>query len=218
MIGPRATFGRWALLAIAVLTMGLGPTRARDYGQAGQTFAVIEPDLLSTIEARLRRAEASGALARANQMFASRVAARVRRPAAVKGITKAQQARSWDFDPSITLERDIRDQEGNLVASAGHKVNPLDFITVRQDLVFIDGDDKAEMLWATARYSDMKAKIIFVRGSPIEAMTSAKRRFYFDQDGMLTGRLGIRHTPAIATPNGRVMRVSEHVIARGGAG
>ena len=52
-------------LAIAATVGGLivvGPMRseAKDYGQAAQAFPVIEPDLLSTIENRLRRAEASG--------------------------------------------------------------------------------------------------------------------------------------------------------------
>ena len=55
-------------------------SEAKDYGQAAQAFPVIEPDLLSTIEARLRRAEASGELARTNEMFAKRVEAKVRRP------------------------------------------------------------------------------------------------------------------------------------------
>jgi hypothetical protein len=67
-------------------------SEAKDYGQAAQAFPVIEPDLLSTIEARLRRAEASGELARTNAMFAKRVEAKVRRPDPVAGITAARAA------------------------------------------------------------------------------------------------------------------------------
>jgi len=212
-----ASLGGLAILASTVVLVGPAPTEAKDFGQVGQTFPVIEPDLLSTIEARLKRAEVSGELARTNEMFASRVKAKVRRPTPVAGISRAEEARTWDFDPSITLERDIRDQKGNLIGAAGQKVNPLDFVTVRQNLVFIDGDDAEEVSWATARYTDVKAKIIFLRGSPIEEMTKLKRRFYFDQEGKLTGRLGIRHTPAVVTQNGRVMRVTEHVVSKGGA-
>src|SRR3546814_11836348 len=79
------------------------------------TFPVIEPDLLSTIEARLRGAEASGELARMNEVFAKRVEQRVRRPKPVEGVTPARTARSWDYDPSIAIERDIREQKGNLI-------------------------------------------------------------------------------------------------------
>src|SRR3546814_9976282 len=67
-----------------------------------------------------------------------------------------------------SIERDIRDQKGNLIAAAGHRVNPLDFVAIKQDLIFVDGDDAAQVAWATSRYTDLKAKIIFVNGSPIE--------------------------------------------------
>ncbi|AGH51820.1 Type-F conjugative transfer system protein TraW (plasmid) [Sphingomonas sp. MM-1] len=197
-----------------------GPIRseARDYGHAGQTFPVIEPDLLSAIEGRLRRAEASGELARMNGIFAKRVEQRVRRPKPVEGITPARTARSWDYDPSIAVERDIRDQKGNLIAAAGHRVNPLDFVAIKQDLVFVDGDDAAQLSWATSRYTDLKAKIIFVNGSPIEQMTAKKRRFYFDQEGRLSATFGIEHTPAVVSQNGKTMRVSEVVLKPGRPG
>ena len=48
-----------------------------------------------------------------------------------------------------------------------------------------------------------------VNGSPIEEMTQRKRRFYFDQEGRLTGKLGVRHTPAVAVQDGRVMKLTE---------
>ena len=87
--------------------------------------------------------------------------------------------------------------------------HPLDFVAVHQALVFVDGDNAAQMAWATSQYSDLRAKIILVNGSPIEEMTARKRRFYFDQEGRLTGKLGIRHTPAVAVQNGRVLTLSE---------
>jgi conjugal transfer pilus assembly protein TraW len=116
------------------------------------------------------------------------------------------------------MERDIRDQKGNLIAPAGQRINPLDFVSIRQDLVFIDGDDSEQLAWATTRYTDLKAKIIFVRGSPVEQMTAKKRRFYFDQQGKLTSRFGIEHTPAVVTQAGKVMRVSEVVLKSGSPG
>lgn len=208
-----------AIIGMTVVSLA-GPIRseARDYGHAGQTFPVIEPDLLSAIEGRLRRAEASGELARMNGIFAKRVEQRVRRPKPVEGITPARTARSWDYDPSIAVERDIRDQKGNLIAAAGHRINPLDFVAIKQDLVFVDGDDAAQLSWATSRYTDLKAKIIFVNGSPIEQMTAKQRRFYFDQEGRLSATFGIEHTPAVVSQNGKTMRVSEVVLKPGRPG
>lgn len=182
---------------------------ASDHGVAGQTFPIVEPDLLATIEVKLQRLQANGDIDRMNAAFARHAETRVRRPKPVDGITPATEARTWAYDPTITIERDIQDQKGNYIARRGQTVNPLDFTAVHQALIFVDGDNKAEMAWATAQYSDLKAKIILVNGSPLEEMTARHRRFYFDQEGRLTGKLGIRHTPAVAVQDGRVMKLSE---------
>lgn len=144
-----------------------------------------------------------------NAQFAKRAEAKVRRPDAVAGISPTEQPRTWDYDPSVTLEQDIRDQKGQLIAAAGQRINPLDFVTIRQELVFIDGDTPAQLEWATRHYSDAQAKIILVSGSPLEEMTRRQRRFYFDQQGRLTGKFGIEHVPAVVKPAGKVMQVSE---------
>lgn len=213
-----AVGGGAALLGLVAFVMSPARIEARDYGQTGQAFPVIEPDLLSTIEARLKRAEASGELVRTNEMFAKRVEAKVRRPTPVAGISPAIESRDWTYDPTVQLEHDIRDQKGNLIGRAGQRINPLDFVAIRQTLVFIDGDNAEQVAWATSRYTGLNAKIIFVKGSPIEEMTNRKRRFYFDQEGKLTSRFGIEHTPAVVQQNGRVMRVSEQVVKKGRAG
>src|SRR3546814_17278440 len=66
-----------------------------------------------------------------NEVFVKRVEQRVRRPKPVEGLTATRIARSWDYDPSIAIERDIRDQKGNRIAAAGHRVNPLDFVEIK---------------------------------------------------------------------------------------
>lgn len=197
-----------ALVILCSLTLS-SAGRASDHGVVGQTFPVIETDLLSVIEQRLQKLQASGGIDRMNAEFARRAEAKVRRPTPVAGITPATQARVWAFDPTIVIEKDVKDQKGNFVARAGQTVNPLDFVAMHQALVFVDGDDKAQMEWATSQYSDLKAKIILVSGSPIEEMTARKRRFYFDQEGRLTGKFGVRHTPAVAEQDGKIIKVSE---------
>ena len=195
---------------VALLSVSLtSATRARDHGVVGQAFPIIEPDLMATMEAKLQRLQASGGIDRMNTKFARRAEARVRRPKPVAGISAVTEARTWAYDPTIIIERDVQDQKGNYIARAGQSVNPLDFTAVRQALVFVNGDSKAEMDWATSQYSDLKAKIILVTGSPIEEMTARQRRFYFDQEGRLTGKLGVRHTPAVAVQDGRVMKLTE---------
>ena len=203
---------------IALFSLSMSaPIAARDFGVEGQAFPVIEPDLLSVIEAKLRNLEASGEMDRMNKAMVKKAQERVRRPQAVAGISPAEESRQWNFDPTITIDKDVKDQKGNLVARRGQSVNPLDFSPVKQALVFVDGDNLAQLDWATKRYQDAGAKIIFVQGSPFDEMTKRQRRFYFDQGGKLTSKFGIKHTPAVVKQDGRVMSVEE-VALKGGQG
>ena len=200
---------RLASLLCAGLALSAAPAEARDYGQLGTVFPILEPDLLAMIEQKLKVLQSTGGIERMNQEFARRSEAKVRRPDPVPGIGLAARARTWTFDPAISIDHDVRDTKGNVIARAGQRVNPLDFVGVRQALVFIDGDIREQLDWALRRYSDTGAKIIMVKGAPIEAMTRHQRRFYFDQGGFLTKRFGIRAVPAVVEQAGKVMKVSE---------
>jgi conjugal transfer pilus assembly protein TraW len=190
---------------------------AKDYGQVGTVFPVIEADLLRVIELKLGALKASGQMDAMNQRLKERTEAKVRRPTPVAGIERATVARSWLFDPSIVIDHDIRDQRGNLIAPQGRRVNPLDFVVVKSPLVFINGDDPAQIAWALKRFDD-HAKLIMVAGAPLEAMTTHQRRFFFDQEGRLTSKFGIHAVPAVVVQEGRVMRINEIVKLTSGAG
>ncbi|MEE4208878.1 MAG: type-F conjugative transfer system protein TraW [Parvularcula sp.] len=192
--------------------------QAVDHGQMGQTWPVAEPDLLLVIKAKLDHAKATGKLDDMNRKFAEKVKSRVMRPVPVAGISAAEDTRSWEYDPAIRIDNDIRDHKGHLIAVAGQRVNPLSAAPLSKKLVFIDGDDPAEVAWAMRHGSDALAKIICVAGSPIELMKVHQRRFYFDQEGRLTGHFGIRRTPALVEQRGDVLLVTEQAISRKGKG
>ena len=214
---------RVALVALSALgaSASASPSpaaQAVDHGQMGQTWPVIEPDLMSIIKARLDRAQATGKLDELNERFTTKVKQRVMRPVPVSGIARAEVTRSWEFDPSIVVENDIRDHKGNLIAAAGQRVNPLATAALSKTLVFVDGDDAEQVEWALQHGAEPQAKIIFVDGSPFELMKTHQRRFYFDQDGKLTSHFGITRTPALVEQQGEVLLVTEQAIAQKGAG
>jgi conjugal transfer pilus assembly protein TraW len=184
------------------------PAAAKDYGQVGTVFPVIEPDLLRVIETKLKTMQASGQIDAMNQRLADRTRAKVNRPDPVAGIELATKPRSWLYDPSIVIDHDIRASNGTMIAPAGKRVNPLDYVAVTTPLVFIDGDDENQVAWALRRFDD-KAKLILIKGAPLELMTRRQRRFYFDQAGTLTTKFGITRVPAIVVQAGHAMRVSE---------
>lgn len=196
----------WSLLIAAALA---APGSARDYGQLGTLYPVMEPDLLTQIEQRLKAAQASGRIAAMQKELVRRTKARVMRPRPVAGLGRAVKPRSWAYDPTITVERDIRDDRGRVIAARGQKINPLDHVPLRQSLVFLDGDDLAQVAWALRETTPLNAKLILTNGSPFERMKAAQRRFFFDQDGKLIAKFGIRAVPAVVEADGRVLRVSE---------
>ena len=207
-----------ALLVLAApLLLGANTaagSSAVDHGQMGETWPVIEPDLMSVIKARLDRAQANGEIDALNRRFADKVKSRVMRPVPVAGISPATETRTWEFDPAIIVENDIRDHQGNLIATAGQRVNPFAVTGLSKKLLFVNGDDAGEVAWAVEKGSDNDTKIIFVKGSPFELMKVHQRRFYFDQQGKLTDHFGIRHTPALVEQDGDILQVTEQAITR----
>ncbi len=204
-----------ATLVVASLLACFGaatPALARDYGQQGAVWPIVEPDLLAQIHARLTRLEKSGETARLNEELKRRTIARVNRPEPVEGVGPASATRSWRFDPTITAERNIADDKGRVIIAAGTRVNPLDTVPLRAPLVFLDGDDPAQLAWAARRFAATRAKLILVRGAPLELMKARQRRFYFDQGGSLVKHFGIRAVPATVEQQGRVLLITEQAI------
>ena len=66
--------------------------------------------------------------------------------------------------------------------------------------------------WALKRFGSTPAKLILVKGAPLELMKARQRRFYFDQGGTLVKRFGIRAVPASVEQQGRVLVITEQAV------
>lgn len=203
------------LLPLLVL-LPAAPAGARDYGQHGAVFPIVERDLLEQIRERLVAMEKSGETGRLNQELKRRTIARVSRPEPVAGLIRAEAPRRWTIDPTVTLDADIRGAKGELIHPAGTRINPLDSVGLRSELIFLDGDDPEQIAWALARKEP--AKLILVKGAPLELMRARQRRFYFDQGGKLVAHFRVRAVPALVRQRGRQLEVSEIALpSRNGA-
>ena len=195
-------------LLISMSLLGIATSaNARDYGQQGAVFPLIERDLLAQIQSRLVAMENSGETHRLNAELKRRTIARVNRPEPVAGLAAATQTRSWAFDPTSTLAADIRGAKGELIWAKGARVNPLDSVPLRAPLLFIDGDDPDQLGWALQQ--NARVKLILTRGAPLMLMKANQRRFYFDQGGKLVKHFGIGALPARVVQQGRMLQISE---------
>jgi conjugal transfer pilus assembly protein TraW len=139
-----------------------------------------------------------------------RTLAKVHRPKPVEGIVRTEEPRSWRFDPSITLARDILLPDGRTLGRRGEGINPLHHTPMVQSLLFFDGDDEDQRTWARdLTLDDPLINPILVNGPVIDLSRDWKRQLFFDQGGMLTTRFGITQVPARVTRDGDHLLIEE---------
>ena len=110
------------------------------------------------------------------------------------------------------MQADIFDHDGRRIWAKGTRVNPLDTVPLRAALIFLDGDDPAQLEWAFAQ-KPKTAKLILTNGAPLKLMKARQRRFYFDQCGKLTVHFGIKALPAMVDQQDRMLRIREFALS-----
>lgn len=200
---------RTVLLAVALLLSV--SARAQDLGVIGPVYPIAEPSLIEVILAKLREADANGVMARLQRDTQVNVKRGIEQPAPVTGITKTTKTRSFYYDPSIVVPYAITDADGKVIVAPGTKVNPLDTVSLSKQLLFIDARDAAQIGRARGILDAHggKVKVILTGGSYLELMRQWQRPVFYDQQGLLTDQLGIRHVPALVTQEGRRLRIDE---------
>jgi len=115
--------------------------QALDLGVIGPSYEISEPHLLQMIEQRLRDKERSGEFKRLEEQARERGIATVKNPPPVPGLHSTETARTFYFDPSFTLDRNILGPRGELLFAAGTRKNPLEVVSLSRHLLFFDGRD-----------------------------------------------------------------------------
>ncbi|WP_431257680.1 type-F conjugative transfer system protein TraW [Roseateles chitinivorans] len=215
-----ATLATCAITAITAIALPVAPAMAAeaaapDAGTLGPTYPITEAHLLQMIEQRLREAARTGELSRIEDEARSRGAHAVRHPTPVAEIVTTRVARSFLFDPTFVLGRNVLGPRGELLFPAGTKKNPLDVTSLSRPLLFFDARDSRQVRQAHTVITQHQGRVkpILTAGSYLELMHVWRTPVYYDQGGMLTRRLGIRQVPAMVTQQGQRLRVDELEVA-----
>jgi len=191
---------------LGIFLLLLEAVQAKDFGLQGTTYPVIEESLLEHVKRQL--ANLPEATLRTKQLeVQERVKQSVLNPTAVQGLHKATTYRRYTFDPSITLDKDIRDHQEHIIATKGSKVNPLTTLQLKSSLLIFDGTDPEQVKWAK-RQGDY-TKWILTSGRSMDLMKQHDREVYFDQGGIICRHFKIRAVPAIVRQNGHLLEVEE---------
>lgn len=200
-----------AVAAAAILSAN--PAAAGDLGVVGQTFRIIETDILEMIGRRLRQAEQEGRLDQLQRAFQERVQRKVERPNPAPGIRTTTAPRTWLFDPTIEVDKDYADHRGVVFARQGQRINPLERLPgFDRVMLFLDGDDPRQVEWAVRQlreHGEQRTRLILTKGAPMELMRSRRVQFYFDQEARLVTHFSIQQVPAKVEREGSRLRISE---------
>lgn len=192
---------RLLCVLLLILFPVVNATHAKDFGIQGHCFAIEEENILELIEKKLKNID----LKELNERLKQQTIDYVENPKAVAGITKAKENKIFYFDPSYIVENDVFDHKNTLIRTKGTKINPLDYVALSKSLIFIDGDDRAQVNLALT-YKD--AKIILIKGSPLKLQRTHKRWIYFDQAGFITNKLQISEIPALVEQEDKRLKIS----------
>lgn len=200
-----------SLIAAVVVALTCSSLWAEELGQIGPVYAIGEESALDTIMARLKEKERTGELKRIQQAAIKRSVASVKNPKPVSGLASVRERTQRLLDPTVTYDRAVTADDGRIVVPAGARVNPLLITGLTKRLVFFDGRDRsqAEAVRLMVAQGGNKVKPILVAGSWFDMSKAWKTQVYFDQQGKLSERFGVKAVPTVISQQGQMLLVQE---------
>lgn len=199
-----------AVLFLLITTL---PVMAKDLGVRGQLYPVAEESMLVFIQHRLAQMQKDGELSALQQQAIAQVKAHAQRPGSVVGVTDALTDKVFYYDPTFTVGRTLSDLQGRVFAKKGERVNPLSQLPFNQVMVFLNGDNLAQLNWFKQRFHDRSdVKAILTRGNVKDVSDKLNRQIFFDQSGVMTKKLGIDAVPAVVSKDTLRLKIEEFAV------
>ncbi|MES2260627.1 MAG: type-F conjugative transfer system protein TraW [Pseudomonadota bacterium] len=211
-----ARLTRWWWLAAWTVVQG---AYAESLGVIGPVYPIAEEDFLIMIQRRLQEKDASGELARLRSQAVERGRQAVLQPPPLP-LQVAQAPRTYRYDPTYVLDRNILDASGRLLFPAGTRTNPLDVVPLTRRLLFFDARDTRQVALAANLIKQYAGAVkpVLTGGSYLDLMRRWRMPVYYDQRGLLVRRLSIGRVPALVSQEGKLLRIDEIVPPAGPGG
>lgn len=204
------------IFTVLVMIAFFDPVMAKNCGTHGVIYPIEEQDPIALIQKKLKFIQDNGELERRNLELQKIARASVERPQPVEGITKATKGRVFTYDPTYVVKEDLKDHQGQVFAKKGSKINPLETVSLSQNLIFFNGDDEEQLIWAKeqlAKSKEIKSiRLILVGGAPLKLAEELNTPVYFNQSGTLSKKLGIKHVPAVVSQESLHLRIEEILL------
>ena len=197
------------ILMLLIILLAADPLHAavRELEDAGETFPVIEDDLLTDLKERAMKTD------QLRDEIRKRIAAY--RPAGVHQLPNATADRTFFVDMTYTVEDDITDGTGRVIYPEGFRFNPLKYVSLPGGLLVIDGDDPHQVEWfkASPYTSDHRVRLLLSKGRAAELINKLKRPFFYLTED-IARRLQLSAVPSLVIQQGQTMQVHEIFLPR----
>ena len=201
------------LLILGTVILATLSANAKDFGTKGHTHQIVEQPFLQMINERLRGVD----MEKEKQKMEQVAKEKIHNPPAIEDVKPAVKNHTFYYDPTYVLDEDAVLPCGKVLHKAGTTVNPLEHMDLNRRLFFIDSREKDQVKWLKTELNNplpeqkepVEDKIILVGGSPLQLEEELGVSIYFDQQGSLTSKFGIQHSPAIAIQEGLKIRIDE---------
>ena len=201
------------LLILGTMILATLSANAKDFGTKGHTHQIVEQPFLQMINERLRGVD----MEKEKQKMEQVAKEKIHNPPAIEDVKPAVKNHTFYYDPTYVLDEDAVLPCGKVLHKAGTTVNPLEHMDLNRRLFFIDSREKDQVKWLKTELNNplpeqkepVEDKIILVGGSPLQLEEELGVSIYFDQQGSLTSKFGIQHSPAIAIQEGLKIRIDE---------
>lgn len=186
---------------------------AKDLGIIGQTFPVIEGNLIELIQSRLQEFNDNGKLKELEKKWVLDVAKKSLRPNPLH-LPRALMTTSHYYTPVASVDHDIINAKGQVVVAKGVSINTLTKMPYYSPLwVFVDSDDSSQLDFAKQiSEQNIKTKIILTKGNVKTAQDYIDAPVYFDQHGRLVKKLKIKSLPAVVLRDKDSLKITEILL------
>ena len=136
--------------------------------------------MMVQMQAWLQAKVDSGELEQFNQKWVKRAQGYVQRPAG-KALPQAMVSRVAQVQSQLTLQADLKDEQGRMLYPKGTTVNPLNILSLPYVLCFFDGDNEKQVLWVQQHCAaNPLNKLVLVKGNYVALSERTGLRLYFD--------------------------------------
>jgi len=196
-------------MAIAFILFLAAESYAAVVGSEGATYPIAERDALEELKERVGQVDWSRHFERLKKSLKSF------RPENLSALPKAKENRTFTVDMTYTLDFDIPDGKGGILYPKGYTFNPLDYASLQNVLVFINGEDRNQVEWfRRSEYAKDPRAMLLLTGGSYVALSEKLQRPVFYATRQIVDRFKLQAVPSVLYQKGKLVEVKEFEIEK----